>query len=492
MTLGLAILLVVGACSAGGSPVVPDNNSNTDNYAGTVEGIVYHGASSVDSGYVFVFDLATFEKSNEAEIGTDGKYKVGVNEGQYLVFPVTPGGWRVPSIGDDFSSYINVETDQEYRMDIELNRILPDGNELVFGFVLSSQNDQPVTSATVSAGGSTTTTDAYGFYAMSVPSGTSVFTITAEGFFDLVENTRDTQGTHDYFDTPFFMLNPINQTGASIGGVVRDVSSGAGLGGARITLMRPEDPNWVDVQYLTNLGGKYRFYNLPEGIYKMLFERPGYVSSIREGLVVSANDEVIINVFLSQDASNRASIWGYVNNASIPLPISGARVTASNPLLGSKMTTSVSTGYYRIDGLVPGDYTIIVSAPGTGVTFYEALSSYQTLESGDNRVDFSMRFVNEGALRGLVIIEGAGGAFPFPPTGVEVTAEMIGGPISGVKFKTTSDGKGVYIFNGLPSGFYLVKGTAEYAPNTTYSGMLEDVYVNAGTTTVADLTLFLE
>ena len=492
VTLCFAILMVVGACSAGGSPTIPDVNPNLDNYASSIEGIIHQGGGPVSSGYVIVFDLENFQQFNEAPIESDGSYLVGVDEGQYLVFPVTPSGWRAPSIDSNFSNYVNIGPDHEYRMDIELNRFINNGDELVFGFVLSNENQQSITGATISAVDRSSKSDGYGFYAMTVPAGTGTFTVTAEGFFDLVENTREGQGTHDYFNTPFFMLNPKDTSGASMGGAVRDVALGTGLGGVRITLKRPEDPMWVPVQYLTNLGGYYRFYNLPEGIYTMVYERVGYWEATHDGLIVADQDDVIINVFLYPNNNDRATIFGYINNASMPFPISGARVSVSNPLLGSRQTQSTSTGYYSIDKLVPGDYSITVSAPGEGVTFYEAVNSYHSLNAGDNRVDFSLRFIDEGALRGYVIIEGAGGAFPFPPTGVEVTAEMIGGFISGVQFKTTSDGKGVYVFNGLPTGFYLLRATANFGPNETFFGSVEDVFVASGTTEVTDITLTLQ
>lgn len=489
LTVCIGILFVIGACSGSSSPVTANPAPDLSKYASTVEGIIYSNNTPSNSGQVFVYNLDTLNLAYKAEIGSDGKYIAGVDAGQFLVFPVTPSGWRIPDIETDFSNYVNVEAERQYRMDIKLNGVISPGEKLVFGFVTSKANNQCISGAVVSCGGKSTRTDGYGFYAMTVPSDASEFVIKAEGFFDQREKRRNSQAAGSYFETPFFKLNPKDTSGASIGGAVRDVADGTGLGGVRVTLLRPEDPNWEPIVFLTNLGGQYRFFNITQGIYKLYFERPGYQSGYREGLVVKADDKAIINVFLHRETSGRASIWGYVNNSAMPLPIGGARVTASNPLLGSYFTTTKSTGFYEILQVIPANYTITVVAPSSGgTTFYESVSTFQTIAVGANRVDFNLRFINEGVLRGNVTVSGATDEDPLP-TGVEVTAEKIGGPFTGVKFRTTTDGKGEFVFNGIPIGIYLVKARIAYAPSHIYYAEQQDVVVNAGTSTNIDLVL---
>ena len=492
LTFCIGILLVIGACSAGGNPVTGDNTPDLTNYASSVEGYVYKGGGPVSSGHVYAYDLETLELINTTDVGSDGYYNLGIDEGQHLIFGFNSAGWCPPQLEEDFSTYVNVEPDYEYRVDIELTSNLASGNELIFGFVTSSDNNEPIPGATVSAAGNSTVTDGYGFYVIPVPTGTSQFSISAPGFFDLNENIRDGQANGDYFNTPFFELNPMGTTGSSIGGIVRDVYDGTGLGGVRVTLTLPADINFAPIRFLTNLGGEYRFFNLQEGIYRLYFERPGYVEGSRDGLVIKDQDDVIINVFLHRDNANRASVWGYINSAGAPFPVSGARVTASNPLLGSYRATSNPIGYYRITNVVPDNYTITVVAPGEGVTFYEATTTFQTIVPGDNQLDFALRFVDEGVLRGNVTIQGAtGGTYGYPPTGCQITAEKVGGPLSGIAFDTTTDGRGIFVFNGIPMGIYKVSGTAEYTTLEVYYGTLTNVAVNPGTTTVVDLELAL-
>jgi len=486
----LGLLVVIGACSAGGSPVIPDPQDNLSNYASSVTGFLYKGGGPVAEGHVYVYDLSTFKLFNKADVKSDGSYAVGVDEGQYLLFAFGPDGWNPPQIEADFSNYINVEKDFDYRADFDLTMNLPAGEDLLFGLVTSSDNSFPIPGATVSAAGRTTKTDGYGFYVLAVPEGTSNVTVSAEGFFDLTTNIREGQAVDNYYDTPFFMLTPINPMGASIGGVIRDVFDGTGLGGVRVTLTLPALVNFEPIRYMTNLGGQYRFYNLPEAIYRLYFERPGYVSGSRDGLVIKDQDEVIINVFLHRDLTATAHLWGYVNAAGIPLPVNGARVTATNPYLGSYKATTNPTGYYSLDNVIPGNYTMSVVTPGVGVTFYEATSTFQTVVTGENQVNFALRFVNEGVLRGTVTIDGGGsGTFAFPPTGVEVTAEKVGGSLSGVKWRTTTDGKGQFVFNGVPFGLYKVDGSIEYETFEKFTGTMYNVPVNSGQTTNVDLVL---
>ena len=487
LTICISFLLVLGACSGSGSPVTAGSVSDLDKYSSSIEGNIYKDGAPVDSGTVFIYDLATMKLYNEKDIGPGGRYIIGVDEGQYLVFPVTPSGWRPPEMGPSFSSYVNIGPKSAYRLDIELTMNILPGEELAFGFVTSSANQKPVVGATVSAGEAVTQTDGYGFYAMVVPSGTGDFTVTAEGFDELHKNTHEAQAADDYFSTPFFVLNPINQAGSSIGGMVRDITDGTGLGGVRITLYMPANVNWVPVQFLTNLGGEYRFFNLSQGIYKLLFERPGYVSGTREGLVVKDQDDAILNVFMNPVTEGLATISGTVKNDLNGFPQTGARVTASNPLIGNFVAVTDFFGQYLFENVVPGNYTLTVSLPGSGGTsYFEGASTFQTIVAGENIIDFNLRFLSEGVLSGTAMIDGD------PTQGVEISAEKLGGEMSGVKWQTTSDSRGIFSFNGLPPGTYIVQGYLQFATTETYYGILYDAEVLSGQTTDVDLNMTLQ
>ena len=487
----LGILLLIGACSAGGSsPVVPDNGQPSYNYASSIDGVVFKGGGPQPGTNVYIYNLDTMNLHNSTVTGANGEYSAGVDAGQFLMFAFNRDGWRFPELSGDFSSYVNVEADKEYRLDIELTENLPAGEELVFGFVRSSENELCIGGAAITGGGRSTTSDGYGFFAMSVPEGTSEFYIKADGFYNLTANIRAGQAAgDDYFATPFFNLNPVNQTGSTILGVVRDVADGTGLGGVKVTLLMPGNVAWVPQVFLTNLGGEYRYHNLMEGIYRLNFERPGYYSVPLDGLVIKDQDDSVINVFLHRDMASTATVWGYVNNAGMPIPVSGARVTVANPLLGSYQAVTNFNGWYSMSGLVPDNYTITVSAPSAGASFYEASSTYQTVFEGDNRFDFALRFIEEGVLRGNITIEGQTYDEAHPPTGVEITAEKVGGMMSGVQFRTNSDYLGKFVYNGLPIGVYKVTGRAEYSTTEVYSGVLYSVPVNPGLTTNIDLDL---
>src|SRR5882762_5379189 len=59
-----------------------------------------------------------------------------------------------------------------------------------------------------------------------------------------------------------------------------------------------------------------------------------------------------------------ASIQGTVTDKSGAV-VSGATVTATNQASGiSRSATTGDSGFYRITGLAPGGYTVVVEAPG--------------------------------------------------------------------------------------------------------------------------------
>ena len=101
----VGILLLIGACSAGGgTPVTPNTGPDLSNYASSVEGDVYKDGGPVTSGEVFIYDLATLELFYKADIGADGGFLAGINEGQYLMFAFSQAGWQQPQLEADFSN----------------------------------------------------------------------------------------------------------------------------------------------------------------------------------------------------------------------------------------------------------------------------------------------------------------------------------------------------------------------------------------------------
>ena len=89
----LGILLLIGACSAGGSsPVTPDNNPTK--YASSITGAAYKGGGPVPGTNIYIYNLDTMKLDNSAVAGTNGEFTVGVNAGQYLIFAFGRDGWR--------------------------------------------------------------------------------------------------------------------------------------------------------------------------------------------------------------------------------------------------------------------------------------------------------------------------------------------------------------------------------------------------------------
>lgn len=78
--------------------------------------------------------------------------------------------------------------------------------------------------------------------------------------------------------------------------------------------------------------------------------------------------------------STRASVFGYLTDYTTGFSIVNATVEAEGPLY--VYTYSNGTGYFMIDGLLPGEYVIKISKDGyETVTWFESVGAAQAFES---------------------------------------------------------------------------------------------------------------
>src|SRR5262245_5397473 len=82
----------------------------------------------------------------------------------------------------------------------------------------------------------------------------------------------------------------------SVVGYVRD-SSDAAIGGAVVTLINSETRQ--ERQATTADTGGFDFTTIPPGLYDVRVSKPGFASSVKSGVVVSANSTVRTDVQLS-------------------------------------------------------------------------------------------------------------------------------------------------------------------------------------------------
>src|SRR3954447_22563113 len=89
-----------------------------------------------------------------------------------------------------------------------------------------------------------------------------------------------------------FSLAPSAHAQALFGAVVGNVtdSSNAAIAGAAVTLINKETRQ--ERQATTTDTGGFDFATIPPGTYDVRASKPGFASSVRTGLVVSANSTV--------------------------------------------------------------------------------------------------------------------------------------------------------------------------------------------------------
>ncbi len=83
-------------------------------------------------------------------------------------------------------------------------------------------------------------------------------------------------------------------------GTVSDAENGA-LPGVNVTISSPA-LILPQVSTVTNEKGLYKFFNLPSGTYKVVFELQGFKGVIREGILVSATHTTTLDIALEQGA----------------------------------------------------------------------------------------------------------------------------------------------------------------------------------------------
>jgi len=225
---------------------------------------------------------------------------------------------------------------------------------------------------------------------------------------------------------------------AAISGVVTDYASGRPIAGA-VALLRAPAPAGGARQQVTDATGRFVFDELPASTqYSLEASKPGYVTGrygelpgqLAVGRFALADDQWIStgNVRLTKVGA----IGGVVTD-EFGEPIVGALVRAiaqvtvggRRQLAGGAVSTTDDRGEYRLAGLLPGKYLVVVpsiqhSVPAsTTAAAIEGLRDdmYQRLEAAIARNPTTRR-VNNGAIADgatrLII-----GNFPTPPAPVD-------------------------------------------------------------------------
>lgn len=306
--------------------------------------------------------------------GADGSYGFAgfVATGGYTVRVVTPEG-TVP-VG---ASEVEVDlTEADGVADFVVREI---AGADVSGRVVDDEG-QPVPGVPVEITGvAETTTDADGAYVFDeVPAGEHTVLVTPPPGFTIdvpVAPIIVPEDSEEPIEVPDFVVveNP------TLIGTVQ--TNGEGLAGVTVTAETADVP---PVTTVTDADGVYTFPRIPEGEYTISITVPdGYIAigptSFEQD--VTGDVEADVEFALAKPGAIDGTI---VTDGGIP--VGGVAVTIEGPD-GSLQLTTDAGGNYRLGGLVPGTYTITITAPPGSVVVGSPSRTVVVTPAGEVFVD---------------------------------------------------------------------------------------------------------
>ena len=252
-----------------------------------------------------------------------------------------------------------------------------------------------------------------------------------------------------------------------IAGKVCDANTGKPIVGAYVSAHN-DDPYVDSAGAYTDSKGRYIIENLLIGIYSVTADARGYEPQTKDNILVTTAQITSVDFWLRPSSGPQyGSISGIVRNINTGLPINGAHVVAQGPGYGHAYTDSA--GFYRINNLDPGSYSVTASKSG-----YEPGTADSVIVIADQNtpnVNFWLKPTGGseyGSISGFVWDNSTG--LPIKHAYVEA----LGGPSYGHVY---SDSTGAYQIQQLTAGWYIVKASA---PGYLFATSGDSIIVLAG------------
>jgi len=294
---------------------------------------------------------------------------------------------------------------------------------------------------------------------------------------------------------------------------VQDIDETTGIPGVRVELLRDSDGTVLDYTF-TDSNGLYQFTNLFPGTYRIRFSEipTGYLRSPQDQgsddqLDSDANSSFETAPFTPVSGNNPQYDLGLYQPAEIGNFVwedrnGNGRQDAGEPVLAnvtvtlngttgagdpvSLTTQTDSNGIYLFANLVPGTYTVSVSAPagyvftaanqgddtGDSDTNASGVMATTTLESGESDLSWDAGLYRPASIGNFVWRDTNGnGVQDSGESGIDgVTVTLTGTTGSGspVSLTITTGGGGIYSFTNLAPGSYQITVTAPTGERFTY------------------------
>ncbi|MED1864392.1 carboxypeptidase regulatory-like domain-containing protein [Fictibacillus nanhaiensis] len=254
----------------------------------------------------------------------------------------------------------------------------------------------------------------------------------------------------------------VQATGGAAGTVL-DGSNAQPISAVTVRLL--SGPTQVAVTQ-TDAFGKYSLTNIAPGTYTIEFSKANYTTLAQSVVIQSGTITVINPVLVAIPGILQGTVTSNVGSA-----VSGATVLLSDNLgtVIANVTTS-PTGTYTFGQVIPGHYTVTVSANN-----YQSATIGQNVPSNQTTTANFVLQPNPGTVTGT--ITGSGG----PIVGAKVEA-LSGTGIAVVT--TTTNGTGQYTINRLAPGSYRLRVSAP-----AFQTFVVGFSVSAGQSVVVDVNL---
>lgn len=325
----------------------------------------------------------------------------------------------------------------------------------VSGTVVDNDSHAPISGATVSYPGGSTTTDSNGAYTLNnVSTGTVTVTASASGYSSSSASVNVTAGGNA--NQNFFLTSTGGATGTgTISGQVVDVSNGAGISGATV--------NYGGGAATADSTGKFSFANVPAGTYSVSASASGYFTETNSVTVTGgATASTVIQLPTGGILAGTITGTGGAAVAGATVTISGGKVA------NTKTVTTNSSGAYNTSWVPVGTYTVTVSA--SGYTMQSATAA-----------------VNTGATTTLNFALIAGSNTPGAVAGTVTDSSGVaisGATVSYSGGSTTTSTNGTYSLSNVPAGTITVTAAA-----TGYNSASAQVSVTSGATSTQNFAL---